>query len=201
VPSGSRPRRSQLERRRATRDALVTAARRLFTEDGFATVSVEQLVAAAGVTRGAFYHHYRDKNEIFREAYVQLEKELSAELTARIDAAASAVDGLLSAIGWFLDVCQRPEVRQIALVDAPAVLGWQTWRQIETEYALGILTERLQAAQTEGAVLPGPVDVVAKLLFGTVLEAALSITHSPEPDAVRAAVEPTLYGIGARMLR
>jgi len=199
-PSGPRPRRSQAERHRATHDALLAAGRRLFAERGVGAVSAEELVAEAGVTRGAMYHHFRDKNDLFRAVYVQLEEEVCAELTARIDAEDSVVAGLQRGIGWFLDLCERADVRRIGLLDAPAVLGWAQWRRIETEYALGVLTERLRAAEREGASLPGPVEVVGSMLFAAVIDAALTITDADDPAAARARVEPTLYLLSARVL-
>jgi AcrR family transcriptional regulator len=157
-------------------------------------------VAEAGVTRGAMYHHFRDKNDLFRAVYVQLEEEVCAELTARIDAENSVVAGLQRAIGWFLDLCERADVRRIGLLDAPAVLGWAQWRRIEMEYALGVLTERLRAAEREGASLPGPVEVVGSMLFAATIDAALTITDADDPAATRARVEPTLYLLAARVL-
>lgn len=163
-------------------------------------MSAEQLVAAAGVTRGALYHHFQDKNDLFRAVYEQLEEELCRELTVRLDTAASAVEGLALGVGWFLDVCDRVEVRQIALVDAPAVLGWARWRQIETDYALGIVIDRLRAAEEEGVTLTGPVEIMASLLFSMMIDAALTISTSDDPVSTRVHVEPTLYGLAARAL-
>lgn len=157
-------------------------------------------MAEAGVTRGAMYHHFRDKNDLFRAVYVQLEEEVCAELTARIDAEDNVVAGLQRGIGWFLDMCERADVRRIGLLDAPAVLGWAQWRRIETEYALGVLTGRLRAAEQEGVSLPGPVETVGSMLFAAVIDAALTIVEADDPTAIRARVEPTLYLLSARVL-
>jgi AcrR family transcriptional regulator len=163
-------------------------------------VSAEELVAEAGVSRGAMYHHFHDKNDLFRAVYVQLEEEVCAELAARIDAENTVIAGLQRGIGWFLDVCERPDARRIGLLDAPAVLGWAQWRRIETDYALGVLTERLRAAEQEGISLPGPVETVGSMLFAAVIDAALTITDADDPAATRARVEPTLYLLAARVL-
>lgn len=195
------PRRTQADRRRVTRDALLAAGRRLFAERGVGAVAAAELVEAAGVTRGALYHHFDDKNDLFRAVFEGIERDLRDEFTARADAAGSAVEGLVTAVGWFLDACERPEVHRICLLDAPAVLGWERWRAIEREHALGALTERIGAAAAEaGAELPGPVDVVASLLFSAVIEAALAIGHAADPAAERARVEPALYELAARTL-
>lgn len=198
-PAGKR--RSQAERRRSTRDALLAAGHRLFTERGVAAVAAGEVVDAAGVTRGALYHHFQDKNDLFRAVYEQLEAGLCAEFVQRMDDANSPVEGLVRGVSWFLDVCERPDVRRVALLDAPAVLGWAEWRRIEQDYALGVLTERLaEAAEDPGVTLPGPADVVAGMLFSTVIDAALTIGNAEDPEAERARVEPVLLGLAARTL-
>lgn len=146
------------------------------------------------------YHHFQDKHDLFRAVYVQLEEELCAEMTALIDAEDNVIAGLQRGIGWFLDICERADVRRIALLDAPAVLGWTQWRRIETEYALGVLTERLRAAEREGVSLPGPVETVGSMLFAATIDAALTITDADDPATTRAQVEPTLYLLSARVL-
>ncbi|HEY4004997.1 MAG TPA: TetR/AcrR family transcriptional regulator [Pseudonocardia sp.] len=193
------PRLSQAERREATRAALLAAGRELFAEHGAAAVSAEQLVANAGVSRGAMYHHFHDKNDLFRAVFEQLEEQLCAELTSRIDAAPSPVEGLMQAVEGFLDACQRPEVRQIALIDAPKVLGWATWREIETRYALGVLTDRLRALTDLGTHLEEP-DVLAQLVFSAAIEGAQMIATSPHPAETRAHVELALRLLAAGIL-
>lgn len=165
-----------------------------------AHVSAEEVVAAAGVTRGALYHHFRDKHDLFRAVFIRLEEEACAEMTARIDAEDGVVAGLTRGIGWFFDLSERPDVRRIALLDAPAVLGWTEWRRIETEYALGVLVDRLRTAAAEGVSLPGPVEIVASMLFSVVIDAVLTVATAENPAATRARVEPTLYLLAARTL-
>lgn len=188
-------RRSQAERSAQTRGALLDTGRRLFAERGVAEVSAEQLVAEAGVTRGALYHHFRGKEDLFRAVFEQLEEQLCAELTVVIDAQPTPVHGLLAAIGAFLDATGRQDVRQIALVDAPTVLGWSRWREIEARYALGILTDRLRAAEADGIRLSGPVDVLAQLGLSMAIESAMMIAGSERPDEVRPRVEGALQAI------
>lgn len=163
-------------------------------------MSTEGLVAAAGVTRGALYHHFRDKHDLFREVYIQLELEISEEFLQRIDDTSSAIEVLQRGVEWFLNMCERPDVRQIALHDAPAVLGWAQWRKIEADHALGVLTEQLEEVARHGTNLPGPPHVVAALLFSIMIEAALRIAHADDPAAERSEVEQILYFIAARAL-
>jgi AcrR family transcriptional regulator len=195
------PRRSQQERSRATRAALVTTARRLFAERGYAHVPAEEIVTAAGVTRGALYHHFADKQELFCAVFEQLEGEMTTEIAATIDAAPDRSTGMVVGLNHFLDVCQRPEVTQIALIDAPAVLGWQTWREIEARHGLGVITQNLEAAAHEELLVDAPVPVLAQLVLSAVIEAALLIAHAADPKAARADAEHALLALLSGMLR
>jgi AcrR family transcriptional regulator len=195
------PRRSQAARSRATRGALVATARALFAERGYADVPAEEIVAAAGVTRGALYHHFTDKQGLFRAVFEELEGEVTGEIAAAIEAAPDQPTAIAAGLGRFLDVCQRPEVRRIALTDAPAVLGWQTWREIEAQHGLGVIMRGLEAATQEGLLLPAPVSLLAQLVFSAVIEAALLIAHAADPQTTRADAERALLALLTGMLR
>lgn len=187
--------RSQQDRSGATRAALVGAARELFAERGYAHVSAEEIVAVAGVTRGALYHHFAGKGELFRAVFEELEGEVTAEIAAAIAAAPDRATGMVLGLGRFLDVCQRPEVTRIALTDAPSVLGWQTWREIEARHGLGLIAQNLQAAEREGLLAPAPVPVLAQLVLSAVIEAALLIAHAADPKAARADAEQAVLAL------
>jgi AcrR family transcriptional regulator len=195
------PRRSQQERSRSTRAALVGTGRRLFAERGYAQVPAEEIVAAAGVTRGALYHHFADKQDLFRAVYEELEGELTAEIRAAIAAAPDLPTGMALGLGRFLDVCQRAEVARIALTDAPAVLGWDAWREIEARHGLGVITELLRAAAGEGLVVPGAIPVLAQLVLSAVIEAALLIGHAADRDAARPDAEQALLALLSGIVR
>lgn len=189
-------RHTQEDRSRATRAALIATARRLFTERGYADVSSAEIVTAAGLSRGALYHHYSDKRDLFRAVFVELEAELAAELRA---AAARAGDdpamGMLAALDTFLSACERDEMVRIGLTDAPAVLGWQAWREIETEHGLGLLNDMLEHAMAAGLLPRMPVRVLAQLMLSTVIEAALLVANAAsgeERAAVRVQVRQAL---------
>ena len=187
-------RRSQSERSQATRGALIAAARRLFAERGYSAVGTEEIVRAAGVTRGALYHHFADKRELFEAVYEQLE----ADLTERIAAGALAAnaDSPLAAMragaAMFLRACTEPEAQQIALLDGPAVLGWGRWREIGAEHGLGLIEATLLAAIEADAIPRQPVRPLAHVLMGALDEAALLVATADEPEAARAEVGRTL---------
>ena len=147
------------ERSEATRGALIAAARPLFAERGYAAVGTEEIVRAAGVTRGALYHQFTDKRELFAAVFEQVEADVT-QRTARAAVASGASDPLdvlrVGALGW-LEACSEPEVQRIVLLDGPAVLGWAAWREIGMRYALGLVENELQAAVDAGSLAPQPV--------------------------------------------
>jgi AcrR family transcriptional regulator len=195
------PRRSQEDRSAATRAALVDTARRLFAERGYAHVPADEIVAAAGVTRGAMYHHYADKKDLFRAVYEQVEAEMAAEVAAAVGAADDPVQGMVDGVRRFLDLCERPEVLRIALTDAPAVLGWQAWREIAAAHGLGLITANLEQAARDGLLVPVPPPVLAQIVLGAATEAALAIAHAPDRATTRADAEHALLALLSGTLR
>ncbi|SDY61609.1 DNA-binding transcriptional regulator, AcrR family [Amycolatopsis xylanica] len=170
----------------------MAAARELFATRGYAAVPADEIVRAAGVTRGALYHHYGDKQGLFRAVFEEVEREVTAEVDAAMAGAPDLASGMVIALGAFLDACGREEVRRISLTDAPAVLGWTEWRAIEAEHGLGLVTEVLSGAVEAGSLPPLPVDVLAQLVLSAVTEAALLIANAEDPVATRAASELAL---------
>lgn len=190
--SGSR-RRTQAERTESTRAALISAARRLFTERGYEAVGTEEIVRAAGVTRGALYHHFGGKPGLLEAAYELLEAE-STERVARIvlgSDLSSPLAAMKAGVEAFLDECAEPELRQVALHDAPAVLGWERWREIGAAHGLGLIEASLAAAIEAGEIRDLPVKPMAHLLLGALDEAAMLIARTDD-EASRAEVTAVL---------
>jgi AcrR family transcriptional regulator len=182
------------ERSEATRAALVAAARPLFADRGFAGVGTEEIVRAAGVTRGALYHQFRDKRELFAAVFEQLEAELAQRVSEA--AVASGATEPLAALrvgtdAW-LDACTEPEVQRIVLLDAPAVLGSERAREIGLLHSVGLVEAALQAAVDAGQLAPQPVRGLAHILIGAVDEAALYVATSDDQVAARAEVGAVL---------
>ncbi len=195
-------RRSQPSRTAATRAALVTAARPLFAVHGFGGVATETIVRAAGVTRGALYHQFADKTELFAAVYESIEEETARRLGERI-AAAEVTDPIevmrLGAEAW-LDACAEPEVQQIVLLDGPAVLGWQRWQEIGMRYGLGMVEGLLTHAIEVGRVPPQPVSALAHVLIGALDAAALYVARADDQaaagDDMRIVIARLITGLG-----
>lgn len=173
-------------RSEATRRQLVTAARALFGARGYADVGTEEIVRAAGVTRGALYHQFRDKADLFAAVAEQVEAEITNRIAAgAAGAAADPMDALRAGARLFLDACAEPEVERIILLDAPSVLGWEAWRDLAGRYGLGLVQLALQAAMDAGAIVPQPVVPLAHVLIGALDECALYIAQDKDPAAAR----------------
>src|SRR3954467_11536796 len=176
----------------ATRDELVRAALELFSERGYAEVGTEEIVARAKVTRGALYHHFTDKRDLFRAVFERVEGELMERIGARMEATDDPWELMLAGMRSFLDACEEPSVKQIALTDAPSVLGWQEWREIDNRHGLGLTRAALQGAVDAGVLRPIAVEPMAHLFVAALSEAAFVIAHASEPRRARDEVERAL---------
>jgi AcrR family transcriptional regulator len=183
---------TQAEGTEATRGALIGAARRLFAQRGYADVGTEEIVRAAGVTRGALYHHFDGKRDLLRAVYEQLEAEIATEVAAGVVPGASIVETLAAGAQLFLDHCLEPEVQRIVLLDAPAVLGWEEWREIGARYGLGLISGLLTAGMESGELRRQPVEPLSHALLGALDEVAMLVARADDPAAARAEAGETL---------
>jgi AcrR family transcriptional regulator len=183
--TGAPPRSRKAEQSAATRGALMAAARRLFAERGYASVGTEEIVRAAGVTRGALYHHFEDKADLFLAVYEEIEQELVEQIAAVAVSASDPVEALRAGSQAWLDACEDPAVQQIALLDAPSVLGWEKWREIGLKYGFGLVQGTLQAAMDAGLLEPQPVRPLAHLVLGAIDEAAMLVARADDGGQTR----------------
>ncbi|MER7130118.1 TetR/AcrR family transcriptional regulator [Streptosporangium saharense] len=175
-------RRSQHERTRATMGALVAAARELFVSDGFSATSVDGICARAGVTRGAFYHHFTNKGHVFREVYAADQQALAVIVRQAFRAERDPWDGMAAACRRLLEASLEPSVRQITLVEAPGALGWSAMRDIQAG-CKELMRRGLAIAIEAGCIPPRPLEPVASLLYGGICEMALDIARAPDQHA------------------
>lgn len=169
----------------ATREALVVAARELFVTQGYFATGTEEIVARAGVgTRGALYHHFADKRALFEAVFEAVEIDLLARAVPTATAT-DTWDVLVAGLQGFLTAALEPEVQRIILVDGPAVLGWNEWRELEAKYGIGAIEAALVVAMDEGTIARQPPRELAHLILAVLDEAALLIAHSDEPEVAR----------------
>jgi AcrR family transcriptional regulator len=204
VPKGQRSpttgKTSRTVQAEATRAALIKTARRLFVEKGYYATGTEEIVSASGVgTRGALYYHFGGKQALFQAVFEQVEEDLLAA-AGGVQDTGDALGQLRAGLLGFLDASLTPEVQRIVLIDGPAVLGWQTWRELEGRYGIGAIHSLLERAVVEGSVPAQPLTVLAHVLMAAVDEAALVIANSPDPVSARgqgiAAISLLLAGLG-----
>lgn len=173
--------RTQKERSDATTSELVDVARRLFAADGYAATSLDDVVRGAGVTKGALYHHFGGKRDLFLAVY---EREQARLAQVQFQAFARKRDvwgGFLAATQAFFEASLDPGVQRITLLDAPSVLGWETMREVEGRYSLVQLRRGIEALIHEGHLAPRPIAPLASMLSGAMCEAAMSVARSESP--------------------
>jgi AcrR family transcriptional regulator len=179
----------------ATRDALIQAALELFAERGYSEVGTEEIVKRARVTRGALYHHFADKADLFRAVHDRVEQELVAKVAAQMEGVSDPWEVMITGTRAFLDACESGPVKQIALSDAPAVLGWQEWREIDERYGLGLMKAALGGAIEAGVLREVPLDALSHLMLGALTEAAFVVANAEDPVATRDQVEMALLDL------
>ena len=180
---------SHAERTAATRKALLAAARHLFEEKGYAGTSTADIVRHANVTRGALYHHFVDKQDLLRAVVIELQEELLDRVMAAALAEPEPWD--LWIAGWlaFLDIADHPMVR-VLMVDAPAVMGLDAWREIDDRYCLSAVIAGLRDLIDHGVITDQPVEPLARVLLTAGNALATHIAGSADPAAERAALIP-----------
>jgi AcrR family transcriptional regulator len=183
--------RNKEEQSARTRQTLIVAARQLFGERGYAETATDDIVQQAGVTRGALYHHFVDKRDLFEAVYIDLQDELRDRIVAA--AGSREVDSIWVRIHRgtheYLYHYIDATVQRIVLIDAPAVLGWNRWRELDEDYALGLLRGALGQAAEQGTLATGAdSDVLAHLMMGVISEASHVIAMAEDATVARCEV-------------
>ena len=188
----------------ATRKALLEAGRALFAERGYRHTSTQEVVTRAGMTRGALYHHFRDKADLFAAVF----EEVSEQCIRRVSKAAMEAgppgswENFAAGCQEFLDACLDPSIRQIVLLDAPSALGWDRWRELDCKYGFAVVKKALEASMGAGLIDRQPVDPLARMLVGGLNEAALAMARADNPEGARAetgkVIDRLLSGLRAR---
>ena len=180
------------EHAQATRDAILLAARKLFTSKGYDTSSINEIAAAARVTSGALYHHFRNKREIMRAVFEALEAELKERISAAADNTRSASEAMRLTLRALFDACLEDDIRSIVFEQAPRVLGWEEWRKIDAKYAMGLLLHLLSRLRKERKIGRCDDNVVAFLFLAALAEAGLQIALNRNNAHLRRQCEKTL---------
>ena len=175
----------------ATRQLLVSVARELFTEHGYAETSVEDIIQRAGVARGALYHHFAGKDALFRAVYEAVQADTASQVVKAALAVQEPWAGVRAGLSAFLDACLQPEFRRIVVLDSVSVLQHQAWEggieHVELPMLRSVLTPLVDT------YLPGlAAEALVHVALGGLYGAALYIARSAKPKAARAEVEAVL---------
>ena len=165
---------TQLERRQATRAAIIKAAKRLFGEHGFAATTIDEIAAAARVAKGAVYHHFDTKGALFEAVFDQVSQELLVEVDHAARSEKDALAAMAKGTQAYFATCAKDTTGQIVLHDGPAVLGWERWREIDNRHFGGRFPVALERAMNDGLIARQPIEPLARLLLGAVTEVAIA---------------------------
>lgn len=180
-PATDRPADKRLEKGQETRRAIVETAMRLFAERGYAAVSIDAVLAACEISRGALYHHFSSKDALLEAVFEAVEVDVTAKVMASAaGAGGGAAQAVRAGCEAFLDLTQDRAVRQIMLSDAPSVLGWDKWREIDERHAFGLMKAALEPAAKEAGISAQLVDAFAHMLLASLSEIALMIAQADD---------------------
>jgi AcrR family transcriptional regulator len=186
---------------RATRGQLIEVATRLFAEHGYEGTSIEAVLSAAGVSRGALYHHFAGKEALFEAVVTAVSEQVTVELAEVIRDCVDPVDALRTAALAWTSLAADPVIRRVVLVDAPSVLGWERWRAMDDGRTLGALRMLLQAVSDSGRLPAELVAPFAHMILAALDEIVLVIARAPDSAAALAEGRMAVEALLDRLLR
>lgn len=163
-----------------TRGALLDAAREAFVEDGFQKASIETIARRAHVTRGAFYHHFQDKQALFAALVIELQADAAARISTGASSEGAPIARLVSGVRTFLEICVEPPYRRLVIQDAPAVLGSRHCREIAETYAFGLMGRALEGLKAAGLIDVDNPALAGRMIGSMVCEAALLLEDAQD---------------------
>ena len=169
---------TQEERRGATRKAVLRVAQRHFGKFGYNSVTVDQIATDADVAKGAIYHYFSSKTDLFEAVLQAVAAEIQAEVRAITVQQPDILTAMFAGHRAFFATCAKPQFAQIYLKDGPSILGWNRWREIDANHFGGMVRDGLLAAMEVGAITKRPVDPLVDLILGAVTEAAIACANS-----------------------
>ncbi|MFC6490665.1 TetR/AcrR family transcriptional regulator [Nitratireductor sp. GCM10026969] len=191
------PRRSNRERSQSTREKLIAAARRLFIDKTYAETGTPEIVAAAGLTRGALYHHFADKQALFQAVAEREAQAVAAEIERRADTLHDPLEALIEGGNAFLAAMAAPGRTRLLLLDGPAVLGRAAMDEIDNRHGNRTLREGLAAAIETGGIRPLPLEALTVLLAAVYDRAALAQETGADPQDYRRTIAGMIESLGA----
>ncbi|WP_037862908.1 TetR/AcrR family transcriptional regulator [Streptomyces sp. NRRL S-340] len=168
-----------------TRRTLLDTGLRLFSERDYASVSAEELVRTAGLTRGALYHHFNGKPGLFEAVFEELERQATERIRTAIAPVSDPRERAYRGVDAFLEVCADDTYRHVVLQQGPVALGWPRWRELDHLHLGGLVLDIVNAALEAGRLRPHPATLVARAFYGALTELSITITETDEPEQAR----------------
>lgn len=193
-PSSAR-KRTKAEQSADTRSLFMQVARQLFAQQSYANTSTEQILAQTSLTRGALYHQFKDKADLLRAVCVQIQQEVLQAISSDSGEADDPYQALLLGCDAFLAEMAKPDVQQILLIDAPSVLGWEEWNQLDRENGFGLLLEGVRAAVATQHLRVSSTEALAIMINGAINEGVSWAVQSEQPTEQLSQVRSTLHQI------
>jgi AcrR family transcriptional regulator len=186
---------------RATRGQLIEVATRLFAEHGYEGTSIEAVLSAAGVSRGALYHHFPGKEALFEAVVVAVSDQVTVDLAAAVSGRTDPVDVMRTAALAWIGLAADPVIQRVVLVDAPSVLGWERWRDMDGGRTLGTLRATLQAVSDSGRLPSALVNPFSHMILAALDEIVLVVARADDPVAAVAEGRMAVEALLDRLLR
>jgi AcrR family transcriptional regulator len=184
----------------STRQRLLEAARDLFADRGYQSTAIEDVLRSAGVSRGALYHHFSTKRELFEGVLELVESGMARTIADAAAGAGSSHEALVAGSAAFLDLVDDLAIRQIALIDAPTALGWERWREIEEHYGLGQIRAALARDASEGRLDPPLVEYLAHVILAALIELGLMVARADDRVQARQRAQATFELLVAELV-
>ncbi|HEX4705295.1 MAG TPA: TetR/AcrR family transcriptional regulator [Pseudonocardiaceae bacterium] len=182
----------RLEYSESTRHALVDSAVDLFTKRGYAATSLDEVAKRARVTKGALYHHFSGKQALFEAAFDAVESTVMTRLAEIVVGPGDPWERAMNGIQQYIKICLDPSYQRIVIHEAPVVMGWERWREAEDHFSFGLVRASIQALVDGGELTDMPVEVTARLLFGSLTAGATLIARADDPKKAGAEVSSTI---------
>lgn len=189
---------TKTEQSKTTIGKLISVATRVFSQTGYAAASTEEIVRLAGVTRGALYHHFKNKQDLFLAVFKEAQREIGRRIETQAETESDLWGQLIGGCRAFLEACSDPILQQIVVIDAPSVLNWSVYREVDAELpgsGLALLKECLTELIETKVIRPLPVEALAHLLSGAMDEAAVWIAQSSDPKMSLKEAQSTLEAL------
>jgi AcrR family transcriptional regulator len=185
----------RVEYSESTRQALVDNAVELFTKRGYAGTSLDEVTKRARVTKGALYHHFSGKQALFEAAFDAVENKFMTRLAEIVSAPGDPWETAIAGLRAYVRVCLEPSYQRIVIHEAPVVMGWERWREAEEHFSYGLLRTAISLLVESGEIEDMPVEITARLLFGSLSAGASTIAAASDPKKASADVERTIVRV------